>query len=219
MSNIIPPINSKGIFRVKSPLTNYIKQDIQYTITNIRNIRDMVDDGLDVLNIVYLQQGLTKDQYTNDLANNEVIVTFKAPNGSYYYVPSNMILSVPDVSGVIYVEKTIGINLGVLPKNLDIDFIKTDIKNLILDKLGVKADVVIVDTSEEYVYTYTESETMEKQRKGNIKNGLSIVAQYNKLLTSYNELKQRMTQLVNRYENVYQALQDCQNNSSSTSSN
>jgi len=211
MNRLIPPINSKGIFRVKPPLDSLIKTDIEYTVTNIRTIRDMVDDDIDVLNGMYIAEGLTEDQYTTDLTNNEVIVTLVAPNGAYYYVPANMIISIPDVSGVKYVEKTIGINLGPLPKDIELDFLKQDISDLIYEKIGITPKVVIVDTSEEYIYTYEESETKEKQRLANISDGLSIYAKYNKLLTAYNELKARVKLLLQRLNNLETAIQNCKN--------
>ncbi len=211
MSKLIPPINSKGIFRVKPPLDTLIKQNIEYQVTNIRTIRDMVDDDIDVLNGLYIAEGLTKDQYLTDLANNEIIITLVAPNGAYYYIPANMIISIPDISGVKYVEKTIGINLGALPKNIEIDFIKDEISELIKDRLGIIPKIVIVDTSEEYIFTYEESETKEKTRKANIGNSLSLQARYNKLLTAYNELRNRIKLLLTRLTNLEQAVENCNN--------
>jgi hypothetical protein len=69
---------------------------------------------------------LLETDYNYDLSNNIEIVTLS--NGSdFYYIPSNRILSVPVIDGVIYRNKVISIPLGNIPDDLNL---KTLLDNL-----------------------------------------------------------------------------------------
>ena len=99
---LIPKINSNGLFRVKEPLNSIIRTDIRYNVKAIRTISEIIEDDIDVKALIYTDQSLTDENYISDLENDIPIVTLVSPSNEYFYIPANMLLSVPDVTGVLY---------------------------------------------------------------------------------------------------------------------
>lgn len=161
---LIPAINSKGIFRVKNPLDNLIRNDIHYTVSAIRNIKEILEDEIDVLLLVYLDQGLTKEQYNSDLENNVPIITLKSPSNEYFYIPGTFILSINDQTGVKYRERVIVINLGQIPANLNLEHIKEDLKDVVTSQVGLESSVEFMDVSQDIIYSEDEHTIFEHRR-------------------------------------------------------
>jgi hypothetical protein len=195
---LVPPINIKGKFRVTDELNGIIRSDVEYKVTGVRSIKDIIADGIDVKQLVYLNQGLTEDEYKQDLEDDVPIVTLQSPSNDIYNIPASKIISIPDYTGVKYTERTIAINLGQLPDKLDLDFIIPDINDLIKSRIGVEPKTKVFKTSQPIIYTHTEYETNEAIRKAVITNNESCFSKLQKLNTAFDIHKKRTKLLLKR---------------------
>lgn len=198
MINLVPAINTKGKFKLATPLDTYLNNDITYTVIANRTIREMVDDGLDILKNVYLTAGLTEDDYDTDLINNIIITVLKSNGDNTYYIPSTKFISVPDITGVRYVQKTMGINLGYLPTDLDLDFLIPEVVDLLEAILGVTPNATIINTSQVTIYTDEEHDLFNTERINNVSNNETCIGKLTKIENILNEMKNKEKILVDR---------------------
>jgi len=141
---LIPPINTKGNFSFKEPFDTLLKEDLEYTVTSVRSLSDLVNSEEDPLAGIYVASGLTEEDYKYDVDNNIPIVVLLSEAGNYYYVPANRITSIPKVEGVRYQDKILAIHLGSLPVIKNLDTLKEVIKQDVYDILGVESQIEVV---------------------------------------------------------------------------
>jgi hypothetical protein len=135
-------VGQNGFFGFYSPFdSSYHLEDLLLTIDHISAINTLVLDNVDIESNYFKYYKLSKDQYTSFLNNNGVIVTFKAPNGDRYGVPSTFIKSIPDLTQVPYRQLGINVVLGPLPVDYDLDALKNQIQKAVIGVLGVQASI------------------------------------------------------------------------------
>lgn len=148
-------LGSTGQLVVKSPVEQVIKKGIEYTVVAIRLITDVVISGEQIFENIYLPLGLTKDNYVSDLSKNITLISLQDSSGKIFKVPSEYILGYPVKTGVKYQDKTIALSLGSLPVDFDLSLIENELRNLVIEKLGILPEVIEVGTSKIY---YVEEE-------------------------------------------------------------
>lgn len=138
---IIPPIGTKGLFRFSTPFDNInkISSTEELSVVGVRTLKELYDSGEKPKQAIYLTQNLTEKEYEDDLINNVPTIVFKRTNGDYIYIPSNRILSLPDVTGYRYRGMILAINLGSLPIDFNLDTLIDNATALVYDTIGIKA--------------------------------------------------------------------------------
>lgn len=192
MDYLLPPINSVGRFTLKSPLDTLLRDDINYKVISIRTIKEMLESDEDVLQFVYLNQGLTKDNYESDIINDIPIITLISPDNSYYYIPANLLSSIPDITGIKFRNKIIAVNLGIIPDDTDLNYLKDEIHDLILSMYGKEPNIEIVDTSQAIIYSKEDYDTYKATRKANIINADTCRSKLIKLQNDLNLMKTKL---------------------------
>lgn len=165
---LLPPINVTGQFRLDTPLDTLFDSTTQYTVSGVRTIQEMLDNDEDVETFVYTNQGFTNTEYTEAVQNNTPIVIFTNAGGETFYIPANVILSIPDYSGTRFHEKTIAIDLNAVPEAMDLDFLKTEISDLIESMAGITPTIELLQTSQTYILTQSEYDLYEVNRNAKI---------------------------------------------------
>jgi len=202
MANLIPPIGVVGNFKLSEPLDKLLNPDIKYKVTSVRNIREMIDSGEDVLTFVYINQGLTETDYNDGLDNNVEIVILQSPDGSFYYIPANYIVSIPDYSGHKFKEKVLLVELGQIPDELDLTAVIEEIKAVTYNLLGIEPSIEEVPTSQTIIYTDDEYREFEETRKANkVLNEPCIIAKA-RLEQTVQEQANRLKLLAERLYNL-----------------
>lgn len=137
---IVPPINTKGLFRFSSPFDKIDKigSNEELTVTGVRSLKEMYDSGEKPKETIYLTQNLTEKDYEADITNEVSIVVFKRTNNDYIYIPANRILSMPDVSGYKYRKMMLVFSLGSIPLDYDTGAAMANAEAAIYDALGIK---------------------------------------------------------------------------------
>jgi len=199
---LIPNINAKGLFRVKEPLNNLIRDDIRYRVKAIRTISEIIEDDIDVKGLIYIDQGLDEITYEEDLKIDIPIITLVSPSNEYFYIPANLLLSIPDVTGVLYTEKAIIISLGETPKGDTYEYIHEELKSLIISKLGIEPNIEEMSLSQDIIYS-TEEDKVFKQKITALQNdNQTLVSRLKKALETIDGLKEKEKNLVEIINNL-----------------
>jgi hypothetical protein len=147
---MLPAVGDKGTFKFSEPFNKLIRPEQILTVTAIRTIKNIYDNGENPLATIYQLVGLTESDFNYDLANNVLIVEFKTGN-NYFSVPSNRILSLPNSNGVLYCQKVIAVPLGDIPSDHNLTPLINDIKDLVLEITGIITKPVASQISAEYM--------------------------------------------------------------------
>lgn len=164
---LVPPINARGKFTVQPPFDNLLSEFKEYTVTAIRSLQELEDSNENPLANIYTALSLTENDYNNDLNANVPIVVLRDTSDSYVYIPANKIIGIPAVSGYKYQEKVLGISLGAIPIDENLNSIINDITDIIKDNLGVITNIKIVDSSAVILIDETEHKTYLTKRNSN----------------------------------------------------
>lgn len=164
MTNLIPSIGAKGIYRLLPPYDTLVK-DIAYTCVAVRRLQDFVTIGRDPKGLYYDPHGIDESIWLRDSSNPEVcIVSLVSDSGQWIYVPSTYILSFPNLNGIPYTVRVLGISLGAIPDSLDLSNLYTNMTNLIRDTIGVESEVRSVVISDTKLIPKVDHDALEVAR-------------------------------------------------------
>lgn len=164
----VPKIKAKGIYRLSEPFASKLADRVPYTCISVRSIEDMLLSKIDVLEAVYTKNNLPKSTYEADLKNGALIVTLQSDTGKAVIVPTTYITGYPELGGVNYVPFILALNLGYLPKNIDVTHLTDKLKSDVMDYIGVTSSATLVVSGEENILTDSEHEALFSQRQQNI---------------------------------------------------
>lgn len=202
MNYILPPMNLSGQFQLKPPLTPLVNEKVTYTVDSVKTITSYLTDGIDVKQLIYVEQGLTEDVYSKALKENMPIVELKTEGGSIVTIPADYIVSIPTIVGVTYTNKAMIINLGFVPKALNLDFLIPEIESTIDSLTGLESSASMETISGDFIETYELAETLESTRTLRITNNQTcqmLLAKSNDLIKTY---KIKIKALVNKIEKL-----------------
>lgn len=164
MSNLIPSLGAKGIYKVSEPFTTLVK-NIAYTCIATRRLSDFVSIGRDPKALYYDPYGLGDAIWARDSKDRDVcIVSLQSDSGQIVYVPSSFILSFPSLNGIPYTVRILGINLGAIPDSLDLNSLYGYMHDLVRDTLGVESEVKSVAISETKLMSKEQHDSLELAR-------------------------------------------------------
>jgi len=141
--SIIPPVNTKGIYTLRTPWISDLTHE--YTCFAQRRYEDLSADGTDVYTTYYAPKGLTEANYADDLAAGAFLITLASTStsGATIYVPSTYILSYPDQSSVEYRYVVLGIGLGALYSGIDLAMLEQELSQTCTSIIGVAPTVTV----------------------------------------------------------------------------
>lgn len=140
---LTPPIRTIGRYVLKTP---WVASSAKvYECEAIRSFDDLSQLGVDIYEEFYASQGLINGEeyggvvfsFESERQKDPNIITLRAQDGEYIYVPDTYILSYPNMSGVKYSNMVISANLGPLPDFLDLSALKTELGDFIAQFIGV----------------------------------------------------------------------------------
>jgi len=134
-----PPLNACGHWTVSSPF--FISSSVIYTCKAIRSFADLKALKVDPFTEYYLLQGISRAVYEQDAINLANIITLASDTLPTVYIPDTYILSYPDVTTIPYRHLVLSISLGAVPDTLVLDDLKTKLKDLTLNSIGIQSTV------------------------------------------------------------------------------
>lgn len=192
----VPAVRTKGVYALASPFSTNDGELLE--CTSVRTVSDYIANGEDVVKEVFLDNGLTQDDYDEALAENMEIVALVNQGGYIYQVPAKYIQSYPVQDGVLYRPVTITTALPLMPMGKDLDFIMKDIEDLITSRLGVSCKVKIVETATPRAVDIIQSKTIEAARAANISQSGTSYQVIANLRNALDEANSRL-QVLERY--------------------
>lgn len=170
MSKRTPIVGAKGRFTLKQP---FITPNGTYTCKAVRSITDLYRDNVDVFNVYYEPNGLTRETLRLDEQQNASIVTLvsqTATGNIIIYVPDTYIESYPEVDNVNYSRVIFSVDFGILPDALDLSHVESMIKSEAVVIFGKEPEVKKHIVEFNGFITVDEHEQLETSRLDAIAN-------------------------------------------------
>jgi hypothetical protein len=161
-------VGIRGKFHLSTPFDQVYDSDKVYTCKALRSLHEMVTSGDDPLANVYERVGLTNAQFQADLARDVNVAVLVSTEEEWIQVPTSYILSIPDVVGVEYQNRSIVINLGALPVNEQIQSVLDDLAALVKDRLGLQANTDETPSSDVYLIDWDTHQRYLQARNAQI---------------------------------------------------
>jgi hypothetical protein len=168
MVKITPTLGSSGTWQVSAPFDTVVLPTLNYTCTGLRRFSDIVADGKDVYSEFYEPKELPQSRYESDIADEAVIVSLQATSGIVVQLPSTFIMAFPGTGGVPYRGFMLGLDLGAVPKDLELAYLTQRLIDIALDTIGIVVTVDQLVTSEESLVPRQTHQTLETVRKAKI---------------------------------------------------
>lgn len=178
------PIGTKGVWSLAAPFNGMLLANVTYECIAIRKLSDILASGNDPEADYYTANSLDANRYISDLNSNVSIITLQNSSGNIVYVPSSFINNYPDIGGVPYRVLALTINLGAVPDSMDLSYLKSRLKDMVLETVGVDSPVNTVAISEMMLLTNADATLAEVARTAMIG---TTVTDYSKYLAAVAE--------------------------------
>lgn len=173
MANKTPTMYLTGKWGISSPFN--INPNGIYICKAIQSFEDVRQKGLNPFVEYYEPFGITKATFDNDEQNLVNIVTLMSDTNPTIHIPDSFILSFPDKTSIPYRHVVLSVSMGAVPDTLTFFDLKTKIKNIVLDSVGV--DTVVKEHQAGAVeswLTQQEHDTAESNRKARFVDNQSL---------------------------------------------
>lgn len=138
-----PPLNTRGRYVLRTPWST--NPAMLYTCLAIRSFSDIYKLGYDVYRTYYVPMGLTNGavlggatfQFDAERSAGANIITLRAEDGSFIYVPDTYISSYPDLGEHVYSHMVLSVSLGSLPDYLDLAAVKDAVSGVVSQSFGI----------------------------------------------------------------------------------
>lgn len=193
----IPEVGLRGVFTLKPPFDKLMLPNTVYTVRSIRQISDYLASNEDVLTMVYTDNGLTIGNYNSDFESNVSLISLQSDTGDFVIVPVTYVLNPPTVDGVTYFNYMIGVGLGAIPTELDLEPLKTEISQLVYEFYGITPVVRGCVLSKPVMISHSKHNDLETARLANKSINLSTLARLNQAIQENDLLRLKIAELEN----------------------
>jgi hypothetical protein len=166
MSNITPPIGAKGVYTLALPWVTVA--NTQYTCIAVREFQDLIQQGVDIVNVYYTPMGLSTTDYQADLAAGAKMITLAGVDQPTIYVPDSHITAYPDQSSAAYNNVVLSFSFGPLPDGLDLSFAIMQLSANASDTIGLAPTVTTHVAPTTGVITAAQALILETNRQAAI---------------------------------------------------
>ncbi|MNQ14370.1 hypothetical protein D3C85_273190 [compost metagenome] len=195
MAGITPPLLTKGRYTLVEPFTAL--PTVIYTCAALRTFDECLAGGLDVLNAIYIHEGLTKTEYDRDYKAGKKIVTLMSDTETPIYVPDSYIESFPNFDAVNYNHVIGSFDLGALPDFLNLTNLQLEVAALVSDVVGKEPIVKIHRGASSGIISPAQHEVAEVARLAAISRRTTYRAENIKLRAQVTTLEEQNAVLVN----------------------
>lgn len=198
-----PSIGFNGYVKFKEPFQGWLvgtlgcdPSKLKLKVTSVIDMADMiVNDQRDPFTNIYFPLNIEESRYKEDLDSGVPVISFAYidPLGvkGNFRVPHNYIESFSLTAQVPYQNCTIVIDLGKLPVALETDIVRAEIAELLLDRMGVLAELKEVRIGSPDLVGEDEHATRERIRQNTASVKKSVFSQLAETQNLYNELMRR----------------------------
>lgn len=199
---IVPAIKTQGVFTFSPPFDIQEINNKYYTVVSVRLLKELFKNEDDPLHTIYLPRKLTEEDFQNDLKNDVPIVGLSDQSSRLVYIPANRIIGTPKLSGVPYRRKMINVSLGLLPDSYGLEGIASNIRDVVMDGLGIIPEMKVSINSATELKTEQEHEDYIRRLsnhprvrvfKSDRQKYLELKKEYDDLKSKYDDLTEFMS--------------------------
>lgn len=203
----VPSVGTEAYFTFKEPFNTFISNRFNINAANIKlkvisviAMRDVIRTDLrDPYTDLYDPAGLTEVQFKLDLKNHVPLISlsFKNEEGveRYIRVPLNYVSEVSTASSIEYLNRLLVIDLGALPRDLDLEVHYQDIQDLIATRLGVQPELKDVTVGDVQLVSPQEHRTRETIRNNSVSVHKTLAIQLKEATESRDQILNRLNDL------------------------
>ena len=167
IEGMVPDIGLKGKYELLTPWEN--DETLIYSCERVSTILDFrLASEVDVLKEIYIDNGLSEDDYSYAIKNNIKIVTLKTDKEVYIEIPDNYIKKIPDLAFVPYKQYIISLNLGLLPADIDLSSTVDELSSVVMKTENVIVKPIVHSYRSNRFVDWATHLEMEENRKSGI---------------------------------------------------
>lgn len=160
-----PTVGSKGLWELKAPFNSLLPVNTALECTAISNYGQLIAIGIDPYETYYKKHEIPEATYKEHMETEGRIVFLRTDSGQRYSFPLHYLVSYPIGTGVNYVSMGIGIRLGALPLNTNLDLLIEQIKELCNLNVGVEIHAETMALSEIHIISNQDHERIKSVRE------------------------------------------------------
>lgn len=160
-----PVVGAKGLWKLKEPFNNYLPVNTALTCTAVSNYGQCLAMGIDPYMQYYRDRNIDQTTYQEHFDGDGRVIFLKSDNGSCYSFPLHYLISFPIGTGVNYANMGLGIRLGALPIDTNLELLCEQIKELCHLNIGTTSKVNVMVLSEINIIENAEHERLTNARK------------------------------------------------------
>lgn len=141
----VPAVGTKGSYKLVDPFKTFDGE--LFECIGVRALASFISNNDDALQEVYLDNGLTEQNYEADLNENIEIVSLQNDKGFVLHVPAKYVSMYPVQDGVHYRAIAFNVFLPAMPVERDYSFLIDRLKETVRSQLGVDSTVTLTETS------------------------------------------------------------------------
>lgn len=136
MNRLVLRVGVRGKYTFKEPWVDM--PDTIFQCDRFATISDFIrEQRINVLEDIYIKNGLTSDDYAKASNDNIRLVTLSAYGIDAVTIPEDYILKYPDTNYVRYPRTMLSIDLGLLPESISLSAMMAHIDEYIKDTINV----------------------------------------------------------------------------------
>ena len=208
MARVTPPMNSQGLFILRSPFV--AKGTVVYHVGAHRNFEDIIAAGIDPLSLVYTPVNLGQAEYDADKLEGATIITLYSATEKPLHVPDTYIESYPNMGVIPHSWLVAAISCGMLPDTYSTSALELALKEVVSDHTGIEGEVFITRapvteaiTQEQYVQNLNARQAAIKTRTSTYAENIRLAAE----LENSRESEQRLIELVEQLQERIEELE------------
>lgn len=174
MIGVIPQPGLKGRWKVKAPFS--LTAGKLYTLSAVRFFIDLENHGDNIFEVYYGPMSIDKATFTKDKRDGAVMLTLTTDDEGPRYIPSSFIESYPSLDSVQYHHVVLSASIGAIPVTTSLDFLETQVANVISDTIGVTPVINWGVMPLLSVVSPVQHQANEAKREAKIKNRTSDYA-------------------------------------------
>lgn len=163
-SELLPAIGSSGDWSLKTPFDSKYVAGMAYSCRALNKISSMVATGIDVLNTLFIANGLLQADYDTAVAADLSMVTLQSSSGQLIILPSTYLSGWPSGDSIPYVVMGMVVTLGAIPNTIDPTFLTDKVEPVIKAALGLDPTIQYVALSETTNKTFDDYTALEATR-------------------------------------------------------
>lgn len=189
----IPSVGAKGVYTLLAPYTT--ENNEVYECIAVRTISDYLSNGEDPIATIYTPVKLTEEDYLADAAVDMQIISLRNDKGYTIYVPARYFSKYPVQDGVDFSSYVFQLYLPPIPVGQDTSAIEAELKDLILQRMGVDAVFDKVETSDVRAIDRNKADAVTAQRMMIVDSTATVFAQVVQLQRIVEAQKSRIAAL------------------------